>query len=169
MRRIGYRAGVKGAGSLFPRDAVLNLPPAGYSWQLQRLAEMFARSGSYQQASEFVLAATGVSIGKRQLEQITAGAAADAERFCQDRPGPESRWPPGPGRTKGAAATGDVGGRQGGGDAPRGAPRHCQGPGQPRTRTSSTGGATGEKEATSGLRRGSLFNHLCERVQVIPV
>ena len=85
VRRIAYRSGIKGAGSLFPRDAVLNLPPCGYSWQLQRLAEMFTRSGSYEQAREFVLAATGVSIGKRQLEQITVAAAADAERFCQDR------------------------------------------------------------------------------------
>jgi hypothetical protein len=86
VRRIAYRAGVKGVPSLFPRDAVLNLPPLGYSWQLQRLAEMFSRSGSYEQAHEFVLAVTGVRIGKRQLEQITAGAAADAGRFCQDRP-----------------------------------------------------------------------------------
>src|SRR5690349_1511160 len=85
VRRIAYRSGIKGAGSLFPRDAVLNLPPCGYSWQVQRLAEMFARSGSYEQAREFVLAATGVAIGKRQLEQITVAAAADAERFYQDR------------------------------------------------------------------------------------
>jgi hypothetical protein len=85
VRRIGYRSGIKGAGSLFPRDAVLNLPPCGYSWALQRLAEMFCRSGSYEQAHEFVLAATGVSVGKRQLEQITIAAAAAAERFCQDR------------------------------------------------------------------------------------
>jgi hypothetical protein len=85
VRRIGYRSGVKGAGSLFPRDAVLNLPPCGYSWGLQQLAEMFCRSGSYAQAHEFVLAATGVSVGKRQLEQIIAAAAADAERFYQDR------------------------------------------------------------------------------------
>jgi hypothetical protein len=85
VRRIAYRSGVKGAGSLFPRDAVLNLPPCGYSWGLQRLAVMFCRSGSYEQAHEFVLAATGISIGKRQLEQITIAAAADAERFCQDR------------------------------------------------------------------------------------
>ena len=85
VRRIGYRSGVRGAGSLFPRDGVLSLPPCGYSWGLQRLAEMFCRSGSYEQAREFVAAATGVSIGKRQLEQITAAAAADAERFCQDR------------------------------------------------------------------------------------
>jgi hypothetical protein len=84
VRRIGYRSGVKGAGSLFPRDAVLNLPPGGYSWALQRLAVMFCLAVSYQQGHEFVLAATGVSIGKRQLEQIVLGAAADAERFCQD-------------------------------------------------------------------------------------
>ena len=37
--------GSRGARSLFPRDAVLNLPPLGYSWGLQRLAEMFSRSG----------------------------------------------------------------------------------------------------------------------------
>jgi hypothetical protein len=95
VRRIAYRSGVKGAGSLFPRDAVLNLPPCGYSWPVQRLAEMFSRSGSYAQAHEFVLAATGVSIGKRQLEQITAAAAADAERFYQDqgRPGDQAALP----------------------------------------------------------------------------
>jgi hypothetical protein len=86
VRRIGYRSGIRGAGSLFPRDAVLNLPLPGYSWGLQRLAVMFTRSGSYEQAHEFVYAATGVRIGKRQLEQITAAAAADAERFCHDRP-----------------------------------------------------------------------------------
>jgi hypothetical protein len=85
VRRIGYRSGVRGAGSLFPRDAVLNLPLLGYSWQLQRLAEMFCRSGSYEQGHEFVLAAAGVSIGKRQLEQITVAAAADAERFYQEQ------------------------------------------------------------------------------------
>jgi hypothetical protein len=84
VRRIAYRAGVTGVASLFPRDAVLNLPSCGYSWALQRLAEMFCRSGSYAQAHEFVLAAAGVSVGKRQLEEITVAAAADAERFCQD-------------------------------------------------------------------------------------
>jgi len=71
--------------SLFPRDAVLNLPPLEYSWGLQRLAQMFCGSVSYEQAHAFVLAVTGVSIGKRQLEQIIAAAAADAERFYRDR------------------------------------------------------------------------------------
>jgi hypothetical protein len=86
VRRIGYRAGARGVTSLFPLDGALGLPGSGYSWGLQRLAEMFCRAGSYGQAQEFVAAATGVVIGKRQLEQITVRAAADAERFCQDRP-----------------------------------------------------------------------------------
>jgi hypothetical protein len=98
VRRIAYRSGVRGVPSLFPRDAVLNLPPCGYSWQLQRLAEMFSRSGSYEQAREFVLAVTGVGIGKRQLEQITARAAADAERFCQDQDGRRDRAVPAAGQ-----------------------------------------------------------------------
>jgi len=85
VRRIGYRSGVKGAGSLFPRDAVLNLPPCGYSWPLQQLAEMSCRAGSYDQAQEFVRAATGVTVGRRQLEQIAVAAAEDAERFSRDR------------------------------------------------------------------------------------
>jgi hypothetical protein len=84
VRRIAYRSGIKGVPSLFPRDAVLNLPPRGYSWALQQLAVMFCRSGAYEQAHEFVLAVTGVSIGRRQLEQIVLEAAADAERFGQD-------------------------------------------------------------------------------------
>jgi hypothetical protein len=93
VRRIGYRAGVRGVPSLFPRDAVLNLPPLGYSWPLQRLAQMFCRSGSYEQAREFVLAATGVSIGKRQLEQIAAAAAADVAAFY-DAGGPGGQGQP---------------------------------------------------------------------------
>ena len=96
VRRIGYRAGIKGVPSLFPRDAVLNLPPLGYSWQLQRLAQMFARSGSYEQAHEFVRAATAVSIGKRQLEEIAAGAAADVAAFYEAG-GPAGQEPGQPG------------------------------------------------------------------------
>jgi len=99
VRRIGYRSGIKGAVSLFPRDAVLNLPPGGYSWALRRLAVMFCLAVSYEQGHQFVLAATGVSVGKRQLEQIVAAAAADAERFCQDPGRPrEELVPPGAGQ-----------------------------------------------------------------------
>jgi hypothetical protein len=112
VRRIGYRAGIKGVPSLFPRDAVLNLPPLGYSWGLQQLAEMFCRSGSYEQAHEFVLAATGVSIGKRQLEQIAAAAAADVAAFY-DAGGPAGQGQPGGGQPgEPAAAAGRPGEQQ---------------------------------------------------------
>jgi hypothetical protein len=94
VARIGYRAGVSGVPSLFPRDSVLNLAPLGYSWPLQQLAEMFSRSGSYAQAQEFVLAATGVTVGKRQLEQIVAAAAADVSGFYEVG-GPAGSRPPG--------------------------------------------------------------------------
>jgi hypothetical protein len=81
VERIAYRAGVKGVPALFARDAMLNLPARSYSWPLQQLAVMFTRSVSYEQAREFVRAATGVTAGKRQLEQITAEAAAGADRY----------------------------------------------------------------------------------------
>lgn len=77
VRRIGYRAKTAGVPALFPRDAALNLPPRSYSWQLQRLAVMFAQDGAYELAREFLRAATGITIGKRQLEEIVAAAAAD--------------------------------------------------------------------------------------------
>jgi len=79
--RIGYRAKERGVPALFPRDGVLNLPLCCYSWQLQQLVVMFARDGAYGLAQELVLAATGVRIGRRQLEEIVAGAAADVEGF----------------------------------------------------------------------------------------
>jgi hypothetical protein len=81
VRRAGYRAGASGVPALFPADAVLNLPRRRYSWGLQQLVVLFTQAGSYGQARQFVRAATGVAIGKRQLEQITAGAAADAAGF----------------------------------------------------------------------------------------
>ena len=81
-RRIAYRAGVKGVPSLFPRDGVLNLPRSRYSWQLQQLVVMTARDGAYEMTRELVLAVTGTGIGKRQLEEIVASAAADAAAFC---------------------------------------------------------------------------------------
>ena len=163
VRRIGYRSGVKGAGSLFPRDAVLNLPPCGYSWGLQRLAEMFARSGSYQQAGEFVLAVTGVSIGKRQLEQIIAGAAADAERFCQDadRSG-ELMALPGAGQDPGTGLPPLAISADGKGVAMRPGARRRRGPTPvPRVRTFAKRTGTGEKKGHKRMAEtGCVFDVL---------
>lgn len=106
VRRIAYRSRVKGVAGLHWRDAVLNLPPCGYSWQLQRFAEMAFRAGSFQDAHDLVLAAAGVSIGKRQLEEILARAAAGADVFARDRPVPGAPVTAGPDGGQAAAVLG---------------------------------------------------------------
>ena len=47
VRRIAYRSR-DGVAELHRRDAVLNLPPGGFSWQLQQFAEMACRSGAFR-------------------------------------------------------------------------------------------------------------------------
>jgi hypothetical protein len=170
VRRIGYRSGIKGAGSLFPRDAVLNLPPCGYSWQVQRLAEMFCRSGSYEQGHEFVRAATGVSIGKRQLEQITIAAAADAERFYRDRdqaagpaageqePGQEPGQGQEPGGERGLPPLGISGDGKGVAMLPGARRRRTKAPEQ-KVRTFAKRAGTGEKKGCKRMAEtGAVFD-----------
>jgi hypothetical protein len=85
VRRVAYRSRARGVPGLHPRDAALNLPASGYSWQLQKLAEMACRAGSFQSGQDLVRAATGITVGKRQLEAILAAAAGDAEEFAGHR------------------------------------------------------------------------------------
>jgi len=158
VRRIGYRPDAAGAPALFPRDAVLNLPPCGYSWQVQRLAEMFARSGSYEQAGEFVRAAAGVGIGKRQLEEIVVAAAADAERFCQDRPRGEG-LPAGTGqRERGLPPLAISADGKGVAMRPQARRRRARAPEQ-RVRTFDKGAGTGEKKGCKRMAEtGCVFD-----------
>jgi hypothetical protein len=162
VRRIGYRSGVRGVLSLFPRDAVLNLPPLGYSWQLQRLAERYCRSVSYEQGHEFVLAATGVSVGKRQLEQIVVAAAADAERFYRDRaavPAAGEQEPagePGPGPGQGPLALSADG--KGVAMLPEARRRRTRAPEQ-KVRTFDKRAGTGEKKGCKRMAEtGAVFD-----------
>jgi hypothetical protein len=106
VRRVACRSRDKGVPDLHWRDMVLNLPPCGYSWQLQRFAEMACRAGSFQDGHGLVLAAAGVSIGKRQLEEILARAAGDAQAFAQGRPVPGAPVTAGPGGEERAAVLG---------------------------------------------------------------
>ena len=162
VRRIAYRSGVRGAGSRFPRDAVLNLPPGGYSWDLQQLAEMFCRSVSYEQAHEFVLAATGVSVGKRQLEQIMIAAAADAERFyqgrLQDQDGPAGDPGPEPGPEPGLPPLAISADGKGVAMLP-GARRRCAKAPDQRVRTFEKRAGTGEKKGCKRMAEtGAVFD-----------
>ena len=142
IRRIAYRA--PGLANLHPRDAVLNFQARRYSWQLQQAVVGYVLAGAYEQGQQFLLAATGITVGKQQLEQIVAEAAADAAAFCRPAMSPAAarrgcRW-----RSRPTA--------RGWRCAPR---RAAAAPGRPRSgsRPSPSGGAPGRKTATSGWPR----------------
>jgi hypothetical protein len=69
------------AGNLYPADAVLNLPPMRQSTGLSRLAAIETARGSFDDAREAIERATGVRLGKRQVENLARHAAADVDDF----------------------------------------------------------------------------------------
>lgn len=77
--RIAYRA--TGCSDLHPADAVLNLPPESHSHGLRRLAALEAARGSFDAAAAAIFRATGVKVGKRQVEALASRAAADIDAF----------------------------------------------------------------------------------------
>lgn len=89
VRRAAYLPGEGGVPALHPRDAVLNLPPGGFTWQFRKLAEITCRSGTYSSAAEVASMVTGTVTGGRQLREIMEDCAADAGEFAKDRPVPD--------------------------------------------------------------------------------
>jgi hypothetical protein len=87
--------------NLHPADAVLNLPVGRHSAGLQRLAAVEAARGSFADAREAIERASGVRLGKRQVEDLARTAAADTEAFYAAHP-PVPR----PGRVLGLQADG---------------------------------------------------------------
>jgi hypothetical protein len=87
--------------NLHPADAVLNLPVGRHSAGLQRLAAVEAARGSFADAREAIERATGVRLGKRQVEDLARTAAVDTEAFYAAR-----RPLPRPGRVLGLQADG---------------------------------------------------------------
>jgi hypothetical protein len=79
VRRIAYRA--RGRANLHPADAALNLPVEKHSHGLRRLAAIEAARGSFADAAAAIGRATGVRLGRRQVEQLAARAATDVDRF----------------------------------------------------------------------------------------
>jgi hypothetical protein len=87
--------------NLHPADAVLNLPVGRHSAGLQRLAALEAARGSFADAREAIERASGVRLGKRQVEELARTAAVDTEAFYAAR-----RPMPRPGRVLGLQADG---------------------------------------------------------------
>jgi hypothetical protein len=81
--RMAYRA--PGAPNVHPADAQLNLPEEKHSHGLRKLVAVESARGSHQDAAAAVTRATGVTIGKRQVEELARRAAADIDRFYADR------------------------------------------------------------------------------------
>src|SRR6266702_8255822 len=72
VTRMAYRA--PRAANAYPADAELNLPAEKHSHGLRKLATAEAPRGSYQDAAAAITRATGVTIGKRQSEQLAVRA-----------------------------------------------------------------------------------------------
>ena len=93
VSRIAYRS--PGLPNVHPADAALNLPEEKHSHGLRKLTAVEAARGSMADAQAAVTRATGVTIGKRQLEDMARRAAAHVEAFYAWRlvsPAPEG-WP----------------------------------------------------------------------------
>ena len=79
---------------------MLNLPVGRPSAGLARLAAVEAARGSHGDAREAIERATGVALGKRQVEDLGRRAAVDVEAFYAAR-----RPEPCPGRVLGLQRT----------------------------------------------------------------
>ena len=73
------------AGNLHPADAVANLPVGRHSAGLSRLAAIEAARGSFGDARDAIERATGVGLGKRQVEALARTAAVDVNQFYAAR------------------------------------------------------------------------------------
>lgn len=84
--RIRYETRQKSATSLCPLDGELNLPAQKYSHQvLKRLAHS-APMGSFESTIETLEQTSGISVPKRQVEQLVQNTAVDFATFYAQRP-----------------------------------------------------------------------------------
>ena len=79
VSRIAYRS--PGGSNVHLLDRALNLPEEKHSHGLRKMAAVEAARGSHEAACAAVTRATGVSIAKRQLEELARRAAAHVEAF----------------------------------------------------------------------------------------
>jgi len=87
VTRMAYRA--PGAPNVHPLDAALNLPGEKHSHGLRKLAVIESARGSFGGGATAITRATGVKLGKRQVEELARRAAADVGAFyASRRPGP---------------------------------------------------------------------------------
>ena len=79
VSRIAYRS--PGRSNVHLLDAALNLPEEKHSHGLRKMAAVKSARGSMEAAGAAITRATGVTIGKRQLEELARRCAAHVEAF----------------------------------------------------------------------------------------
>ena len=77
--RLAYRA--RGEENLYPADGILNLPVEHASHGVRRLAALEAAAGSFEHANDRLCEWTGLTLGKRRIEQLVLRAVVDFEGF----------------------------------------------------------------------------------------
>jgi hypothetical protein len=83
VARLGY--GHPGLDSLFVFDAELNLPEESYTLGMRRRVAVEASKVSFDEVGCTVKAMTGVTIPKRQLEELAQRSAVDFAAFYKQR------------------------------------------------------------------------------------
>ena len=83
VRRWAYEA--KGAQTLHPADGALNLPADQYSFGVRRLIAEEACKGSFDEVVAQTKKILGVTVPKRQVEELTVRAARDFTAFYATR------------------------------------------------------------------------------------
>jgi hypothetical protein len=83
VSRIAYRSPRR--PNVHPLDAMLNLPEEKHSHGLRKVAAVEAARGSMEAAGAAITRATGVTIGKRQVEELARRCAAHVEAFYLQR------------------------------------------------------------------------------------
>ncbi|MCA1700301.1 MAG: ISKra4 family transposase [Actinobacteria bacterium] len=81
VTRLAYRA--EQTKNLHLQDAALNLPAERHSHGLRERCAIEATRGSFEEAQDAIVRATGQSLGKRQLEQLARRAASDVASFYE--------------------------------------------------------------------------------------
>lgn len=81
IKRLGYSA--RGYSSLFPKDAILNLPTDMYSHGIRKLVAEEAAKTPFSEVVNLVKRVTGVSLPKKAVEMLTKKASIDFDAFYE--------------------------------------------------------------------------------------
>ncbi len=89
------RVGTRGAESLAPSDAVLNLPEDRFTFGVRERVATEALRGSFDAAVAAVDETTGAAVAKRQAEELVRAATVDFDAFYEEAKQREAPGDPG--------------------------------------------------------------------------